>query len=76
MNGHEGITFLTHIFRMEVKGKVDITELTWEQKERILRYLFGKMNGSKKKAAPLLQPALPAPPQHSQTLTTDAWLVD
>uniref|UniRef100_A0A670YBK5 Basal body-orientation factor 1 n=1 Tax=Pseudonaja textilis TaxID=8673 RepID=A0A670YBK5_PSETE len=26
------------------KGKVDISELTWEQKERVLRLLFAKMN--------------------------------
>lgn len=25
--------------------KVDISELTWEQKERVLRLLFAKMNG-------------------------------
>ncbi|XP_064602110.1 basal body-orientation factor 1-like [Liolophura sinensis] len=29
-------------------GKVDVSELTWEQKERVLRYLFGRMNGSHK----------------------------
>ncbi|XP_015281852.1 PREDICTED: basal body-orientation factor 1 [Gekko japonicus] len=27
------------------KGKVDISELTWEQKESVLRLLFAKMNG-------------------------------
>jgi len=31
----------------DVSGKVDISELTWEQKERVLRYLFAKMNGNK-----------------------------
>lgn len=32
-----------------VQGKVDMTELTWEQRERILRMLFAKMNGFKEK---------------------------
>ena len=31
------------------QGKVDMTELTWEQRERILRMLFAKMNGFKEK---------------------------
>ncbi|XP_005096741.1 basal body-orientation factor 1 isoform X2 [Aplysia californica] len=31
----------------DVSGKVDISDLTWEQKERVLRYLFAKMNGNK-----------------------------
>ncbi|XP_026881286.2 basal body-orientation factor 1 isoform X2 [Electrophorus electricus] len=30
--------------------KVDISELTWEQKERVLRLLFAKMNGLKTRA--------------------------
>ena len=32
-----------------VQGKVDMAELTWEQRERILRMLFAKMNGFKEK---------------------------
>ncbi|KAM3871362.1 basal body-orientation factor 1 [Diretmus argenteus] len=28
-------------------NKVDITDLTWEQKEKVLRLLFGKMNGQR-----------------------------
>lgn len=32
-----------------VQGKVDMSELTWEQRERILRMLFAKMNGFKEK---------------------------
>uniref|UniRef100_A0A8D0C2J7 Basal body-orientation factor 1 n=1 Tax=Salvator merianae TaxID=96440 RepID=A0A8D0C2J7_SALMN len=31
------------------KGKVDISELTWEQKESVLRLLFAKMNGLKQR---------------------------
>lgn len=27
-------------------GKVDISDLTWEQKEKVLRFLFAKMNGA------------------------------
>lgn len=30
-------------------GKVDIGELTWEQRERVLRILFARMNGSRVK---------------------------
>ena len=32
-----------------VQGKVDLAELTWEQRERILRMMFAKMNGFKEK---------------------------
>lgn len=28
-------------------ARVDISELTWEQKEKVLRLLFAKMNGIK-----------------------------
>ena len=28
-----------------IEGKVDIKELTWEQRERVLRMLFAKING-------------------------------
>lgn len=27
-------------------GKVDVADLTWEQKERVLRFLFARMNGT------------------------------
>ena len=30
-----------------VGGIVDLTELTWEQREQVLRLLFAKMNGHK-----------------------------
>lgn len=29
----------------QVKGQVDIKDLTWEDKEKILRVLFARMNG-------------------------------
>jgi len=32
---------------VDLSGNVDISELTWEQKERVLRFLFAKMNGTK-----------------------------
>ena len=32
-----------------IQGKVDMAELTWEQRERILRMMFAKMNGFKEK---------------------------
>lgn len=32
-----------------MQGKIDIGDLTWEQRERILRLLFAKMNGFKEK---------------------------
>jgi hypothetical protein len=32
-----------------MEGKIDVGELTWEQRERILRLLFAKMNGYKEK---------------------------
>jgi hypothetical protein len=43
-------------FRYDIGGKVDVSDLTWEQKEKILRYLFARMNGSAK------PPNLPKPP--------------
>lgn len=30
--------------RLYDSGKVDVSDLTWEQKERVLRYLFARMN--------------------------------
>ena len=28
---------------------MDISDLTWEQKERVLRFLFAKLNGAREK---------------------------
>lgn len=33
-----------------IEGKVDISDLTWEQRERVLRLLFAKINGHKSKS--------------------------
>ncbi|XP_035757833.1 basal body-orientation factor 1 isoform X2 [Egretta garzetta] len=42
--------------------KVDISELTWEQKERVLRLLFAKMNGTNPwKCTRVLATSAPAP---------------
>ncbi|NXQ89518.1 BBOF1 factor, partial [Nyctibius grandis] len=42
--------------------KVDISELTWEQKERVLRLLFAKMNGTNPwKYTRVLPTSVPAP---------------
>ena len=30
-----------------MSGKVDVADLTWEQKEKVLRFLFAKMNGAR-----------------------------
>ena len=32
-----------------MEGKIDVADLTWEQRERVLRLLFAKMNGYKEK---------------------------
>ncbi|CAG5121059.1 unnamed protein product, partial [Candidula unifasciata] len=48
----------------DVKRKVDIRDLTWEQKEKVLQYLFARMNMSTSK------PFLPdVKERHSQTLS-------
>nr|XP_046164257.1 basal body-orientation factor 1-like isoform X1 [Oncorhynchus gorbuscha] len=47
-------------------NKVDISELTWEQKEKVLRLLFAKMNGQKA-SRKLSQPLeLSASPERNQ----------
>jgi len=50
---------------VDISGKVDISELTWEQKERVLRFLFAKINGAREKAAP---PSLVAPAESNSQL--------
>ncbi|KAE8585945.1 hypothetical protein XENTR_v10021508 [Xenopus tropicalis] len=41
-------------------GKIDIGDLTWEQKEKVLRLLFAKMNGFQIRKSPGLRPSPPA----------------
>ncbi|XP_017331593.1 basal body-orientation factor 1 [Ictalurus punctatus] len=41
-------------------SKVDISDLTWEQKERVLRLLFAQMNGLKTRRAVQLPPLSPS----------------
>ncbi|XP_005986625.2 basal body-orientation factor 1 [Latimeria chalumnae] len=44
-------------------GKIDISELTWEQKEKVLRLLFAKMNGLRlRKQNPKQSSSAPASP--------------
>ncbi|XP_039247891.2 basal body-orientation factor 1-like [Styela clava] len=43
-------------------NKIDIRELTWEQKEKVLRLLFAKMNGIANLKKKEQQKALPHPP--------------
>lgn len=50
--------------------KVDISELTWEQRERVLRLLFAKMNGSRVRPKPIENLA-PAMNQKRPTLTME-----
>lgn len=43
--------------RSQTSGQVDIGDLTWEQKEKVLRYLFARMNGTTRPPiAPHVQP--------------------
>nr|XP_022332139.1 basal body-orientation factor 1-like isoform X3 [Crassostrea virginica] len=44
----------------DISGKVDISDLTWEQKERVIRYLFARMNGGAKVTKMNSAPPLPA----------------
>ena len=64
------------VCRVDISGKVDISELTWEQKERVLRFLFARINGGREKKAGgggggggggTSPPALGAPPHASST---------
>ena len=43
---------------MDINGKVDISDLTWEQKERVLRFLFARINGNKGRRQASSQPSL------------------
>lgn len=38
-------------YRCDVDELVDLNDLTWEQKEQVLRELFARMNGNKAKKA-------------------------
>ncbi len=60
------ILFAQH-FSEEVSIKVDISELTWEQKEKVLRFLFAKMNSAKAKQQHSA-PAINLGASHTQSL--------
>ncbi|XP_045186628.2 basal body-orientation factor 1-like [Mercenaria mercenaria] len=59
--------------RLYGSGKVEVSDLTWEQKERVLRYLFARMNGgsTKEQRSVTSAPVLPAIEQnkHRQSNT-------
>ena len=60
--------------RMGVKGNIDISDLTWEQKEKVLRFLFAKMNGAKDGRLKPTPPALPPAPISGME-QREAWYV-
>nr|KAG5703549.1 hypothetical protein BaRGS_020183 [Batillaria attramentaria] len=50
-----------------VTGAVDISDLTWEQKERVMRYLFARMNGTQKAATLPTKSVLPSIGDYNQS---------
>lgn len=54
------------LFRSRAAGPVDISDLTWEQREKVLRYLFARMNG-------VTRPPVAAPASH-QSGTSEAMI--
>lgn len=38
--------YMCMLSRSQSSGQVDIADLTWEQREKVLRYLFARMNGT------------------------------
>lgn len=40
------------IYRIQTQDKVDVGDLTWEQKEKVLRYLFASINNSRNRVKP------------------------
>ena len=69
--------------RMDFSDKVDISDLTWEQKEKVLRYLFARMNKTTKVSSrpsppqtqPSTQPAISNGPDESipRLMDKEAW---
>ncbi len=39
--------FSLYLYRYDISKLVDLSELTWEQKEQVLRELFARINGAK-----------------------------
>lgn len=50
-----------------MEGHVDISELTWEQREQVLRLLFSKMNATRHPLPDTTLPQLPAPEEAADT---------
>lgn len=59
------------VHREGVSGRVDIADLTWEQKEQVLRLLFSRIN----KTTPTKQQPLPqpAPSRYTHSTTGATW---
>eukprot|EP00112_Aurelia_sp_Birch-Aquarium-sp1_P001158 Seg112.7 transcript_id=Seg112.7/GoldUCD/mRNA.D3Y31 product="Basal body-orientation factor 1" protein_id=Seg112.7/GoldUCD/D3Y31 len=55
-----------------MQGKVDIGELTWEQRERVLRLLFAKLNGLKSERRKQMSAAIEASPAKPDILHLDS----
>lgn len=53
-----------------MEGKIDVGDLTWEQRERVLRMLFAKMNGHKDKKSSRRKPvpSLEGPPSEPRAV--------
>lgn len=60
----------------DIGGKCDVSDLTWEQKEKVLRYLFARMNGSAKPPNLPKAPPLPAIDRSQQLSITGGQLPD
>ena len=61
---------------MEISGKVDISDLTWEQKEKVLRFLFAKMNGARANRGHTAPPSIASESQNSMPMSItekEAW---
>ncbi|KAL4860135.1 Basal body-orientation factor 1 [Chlorella vulgaris] len=62
----------------QLPGRIDVRELSWEDRERVLRLLFAKINkAAQQSAAPVQQPQPPspvatAPPMQLRGLATEA----
>jgi hypothetical protein len=52
-----------------VPPNTDISDLTWEQKERVIRLLFAKMNGVDNEQMKVSKPPLPPLASHRSILT-------
>ena len=55
-------------------GKVDISDLTWEQKEKVLRNLFAMINGAKETRRNTAPPKIAEEPEGNRfSEDQEAW---